>query len=120
MSDPIPQPPHAPHGPAGLVPFDCETIVRRLWDYVDGRLPPVPHAEVEAHLAACRQCPPHFAFAQRLRASISAAAPVVADDDAARLRARVRRALDEALRRGLEIDGTDETSGTDGRDPAEG
>jgi anti-sigma factor RsiW len=102
MSDPT------QHDPAGTVPYDCETIVRRLWDYLDGRLPHVQRDEVEAHLAACALCPPHFAFAQRLRASISAAVPDVPDDEASRLRTRVRRALDDALRRGLDTDGTDD------------
>ena len=96
MTDPIHQ------EPAVTVPYDCETIVRRLWDYLDGRLPHVQHAEVEAHLAACALCAPHFTFAARLRASISAAAPEVSDDEAARLRARVRRALDDALQRSTE------------------
>jgi len=98
MSDPTHQ------GPADTAPLDCETTVRRLWDYLDGRLPHVQHAEVEAHLAACALCSPHFAFAERLRASIAAAAPEVSDDDASRLRARVRRALDDALRRSSDTD----------------
>jgi anti-sigma factor RsiW len=86
---------------AEAAPHDCETIVRRLWDYVDGRLPHVQREEVEAHLSACALCPPHFAFAQRLRESLGAAAPEVSDDDASRLRARVRRALEDGLRRSL-------------------
>jgi anti-sigma factor RsiW len=98
MSDPM----HAED--AGTVPHDCETIVRRLWDYLDGRLPHVQHTEVEAHLAACAHCPPHFAFAERLRASIGAAVPEVSDDDASRLRARVRRALEGAVQRSVDAD----------------
>lgn len=75
-------------------PIDCETAVQRLWDYLDGRLPPVAHDEVEAHLAVCAACPPHFAFARAMqRALASSAAPPAADDAEARLRARVRRAL---------------------------
>jgi anti-sigma factor RsiW len=91
------EPTHPGHD--DTVPYDCETIVRRLWDYVDGRLPNAQREEVEAHLAACALCPPHFAFAQRLRDSIGAAAPVTSDEDEARLRARVRRALEDAVRR---------------------
>ena len=78
--------------PAG--PIDCETAVRRLWDYLDGRLPPVAHDEVEAHLATCVLCPPHFSFARTMQRALAAsAAPPVADADEARLRERVRRAL---------------------------
>jgi anti-sigma factor RsiW len=77
-------------------PPDCEAIVRRLWDYVDGRLAIPDRAEVEAHLVACASCPPHFAFARRLRAAIAASAPAVTDDDEVRLRARLRRALERA------------------------
>ena len=74
--------------------IDCATAVRRLWDYLDGRLTAAAHAEVEAHLATCEKCPPHFEFAQRMKASLAAsAAPAISSDDDARLRDRVRGAL---------------------------
>ena len=79
-------------------PIDCETAVRRLWDFLDGRLPDLARAEVEAHLATCELCPPHFAFARMLRSGLAASAPPpVASDEEARLRERVAQALD-ALR----------------------
>ncbi|CAA9306081.1 MAG: hypothetical protein AVDCRST_MAG40-678 [uncultured Gemmatimonadaceae bacterium] len=78
--------------PAG--PIDCESAVRRLWDYLDGRLPPVAHDEVEAHLATCALCPPHFSFARRMQAALTGSAALpAAEADEARLRERVRRAL---------------------------
>ena len=77
-------------------PPDCEAIVRRLWDYVDGRLPIGDRHAVDAHLAACASCPPHFGFARRLREAIAASAPAVSRDDETRLRARLRRALASA------------------------
>jgi anti-sigma factor (TIGR02949 family) len=78
--------------------IDCETAVRRLWDYLDGRLPDIPRAEVEQHLAACELCPPHFDFARTMHRAIAASAPPqVTDDEEARLRERVRSAL-RALR----------------------
>jgi hypothetical protein len=55
-----------------------------------------PRAVGAGTLAACASCPPHFAFARRLREAIAASAPVVSDDDEARLRARLRRALASA------------------------
>ena len=75
-------------------PIDCTTAVRRLWDYLDGRLATIAHDEVEAHLATCAGCPPHFAFARAMQSALaaSASARVVADEEA-RLRERVRAAL---------------------------
>ena len=75
-------------------PIDCATAVRRLWDYLDGRLSVPAHGEVEAHLATCAKCPPHFEFAERMKASLAAnAVPTISEDDEARLRDRVRSAL---------------------------
>lgn len=78
-------------------PIDCETAVRRLWDYLDNRLPEWSHAEVEAHLATCLLCPPHFVFAQSMRTALAASSREQeaerGDDADRRLRERVRRAL---------------------------
>jgi anti-sigma factor RsiW len=82
--------------PTGTKPaaIDCTTAVRRLWDYLDGRLTPVAHDEVEAHLATCAKCPPHFMFAERMKRSLAgASAPAISSEDEARLRQRVRGAL---------------------------
>ena len=82
--------------PSNGVPssIDCVTAVRRLWDYLDGRLSAVAHDEVEAHLATCALCPPHFAFAERIKRSLAGRSmPAISDDDEARLRERVRLAL---------------------------
>ena len=76
---------------ANPAPIDCEAAARRLWDFLDGELDPAHAAEVEAHLATCRRCPPHFAFAQRMAAEIGAAERAPTPPDA--LRARVLEAL---------------------------
>lgn len=74
--------------------IDCETAVRRLWDYLDGRLPDLARTAVEEHLAACELCPPHFDFARTMHSALAASAPPrVPDDEEARLRERVRSAL---------------------------
>jgi anti-sigma factor (TIGR02949 family) len=74
--------------------IDCGTAVRRLWDYLDGRLAAMAADEVEAHLATCARCRPHFEFARNVRSAITAsAAPVPADEEVTGLRARVRDAL---------------------------
>ena len=75
-------------------PIDCVTAVRRLWDFLDGRLATMAREEVELHLATCELCPPHFAFARRTLAGLAASTPpALPDDEEARLRDRVRSAL---------------------------
>lgn len=44
--------------------LDCEAVMRRLWDYLDGELDASRRAQVAAHLEACRACAGHFAFEQ--------------------------------------------------------
>lgn len=77
--------------------IDCETAVRRLWDYLDNRLPAASYAEVEAHIATCLLCPPHFTFAQSMQRALAESAPEQTTDEqvvlADRLRERVCRAL---------------------------
>jgi anti-sigma factor RsiW len=75
-------------------PIDCATAVRRLWDYLDGRLSAPARDEVESHLATCAKCPPHFEFAERMKRSLAGAAvPAISHEEEARLRGRVRSAL---------------------------
>jgi anti-sigma factor (TIGR02949 family) len=76
---------------AAPAPISCETAVRRLWDYLDGGLAAPARAEVDAHLAACDECPPHFDFSRRVKVALAAAGGAAPGDDA--LRARVRGAL---------------------------
>ncbi|HEY0778440.1 MAG TPA: zf-HC2 domain-containing protein [Gemmatirosa sp.] len=86
-------PPNAQAAATRPGPIDCETAVRRLWDFLDGRLSAVARDEVEAHLAACALCPPHFAFARAIRASLAVSALPGDDADEAQLRQRIRGAL---------------------------
>ena len=79
-------------------PLDCEHAVRRLWDYLDGRLPNLAREEVEAHLATCELCTSRFAFAQKMQQALKESVardrhrnPLAAVD--ASLSARVRAAL---------------------------
>ena len=51
----------------GPAPIECEAAVRRLWDYLDGRLPVLALDEVRAHLAVCSLCAPRFAFARAMK-----------------------------------------------------
>lgn len=72
-------------------PIDCETAMRRLWDFLDAELDETRAAELEAHLAGCDRCPPHVAFFRELRRSVAAARRDHEAPDA--LRARVLSAL---------------------------
>lgn len=75
-------------------PIDCETAVRRLWDYLDGRLSAIAKHEVEAHLETCERCPPHFDFARSIRSALAASAPPpLGTDEETQLEERVRTAL---------------------------
>jgi len=50
--------------------FDCRAAVERLWAYLDDELDASVMAQVEAHLASCAECPPHFDFARTLLGEI--------------------------------------------------
>ncbi len=78
-------------GPAA--PIDCVTAVRRLWDYLDRRLTAPRAEEVEAHLAVCEQCPPHFLFARELQSALAGSTPPSDSVNDDRLRARIALAL---------------------------
>lgn len=82
--------------------FDCEQTVLRLWDYLDGQLGALDVAAIDAHLAACDRCPPHFTFERKfLDAVREARSAVQAPDEAttSELRRRVvaRLAADGVL-----------------------
>jgi anti-sigma factor RsiW len=47
--------------------IDCETTVRRLWDYIDSGLTSLSGEEVETHLATCALCARRFAFARVMK-----------------------------------------------------
>lgn len=82
----------SPAVPPGIPVFDCEQTVRRLWDYLDGQLGPVELSAVDAHLAECDRCPPHFEFERRFLEAVRAARGLTLTPDAAQslaLRERV-------------------------------
>lgn len=42
--------------------LDCDTVMRLLWDYLDGELTPGHEAAVRVHLAVCKRCYPQYNF----------------------------------------------------------
>ena len=87
----IDQPGHDARRTTPPPPLDCGTVVRQLWDYLDRRLGPADTAAIDAHLAACAQCPPHFVFERAFLDAVAAAR--AAEPDVTTLRARVLAAL---------------------------
>ena len=65
--------------------------MRRLRDCLDAELDEARAAAVEAHLARCAQCPPHFVFAREMLDAVAASRR--APDDVSARRARVVAAL---------------------------
>ncbi len=87
----------APSAPARSL--TCAEAARRLWDYVDARLPETPLADVEAHLAICATCAGHVAFARVMRRALAETSVVTAPDERhTALRARVLTAMNETRR----------------------
>jgi anti-sigma factor (TIGR02949 family) len=72
---------------------ECEAIVRRLWPYVDDRLPASDRERVTRHLEECTDCLSHFDFARAFLDAVHAARPPAREDAA--LRARVLAALSD-------------------------
>ena len=44
---------------------DCRSVIRRLWEFLDGELPGAEADEIRQHLAECEACNPQYRF--RLR-----------------------------------------------------
>ena len=85
---------------------ECETIVRRLWPFLDEKLLDSEREEVTRHLEQsgiplafeqCGVCLSHFDFARAFLEAVHAARPEMEHDEA--LRARVLAALtDQGLK----------------------
>jgi anti-sigma factor (TIGR02949 family) len=69
---------------------DCETIVRRMWPYLDGALPESDRERVIRHLHECDACTSHFRFAEEFLNAVRHARP---ESDFVELRFRVLGAL---------------------------
>ena len=44
---------------------DCRTVIRRLWEYLDGELPRGEADAIRAHVAECAHCNPQYKFQLR-------------------------------------------------------
>jgi anti-sigma factor (TIGR02949 family) len=73
--------------------FDCESIVRRLWPFLDGTLAESDRATIVEHLVGCGNCRSHFDFAQAFLDAVHELRPEETADE--QLRSRVLAALKE-------------------------
>lgn len=61
---------------AGAMPMlDCESVMRELWDYLDGELTTQRMEAVRGHLEMCKRCFPQFQFEQSFLAALAASTP---------------------------------------------
>lgn len=67
--------------------FDCESVVRALWDYLDRELDEADMTAIDAHLVECEHCRAHAVFEQKLIDEIGALR--AQHDEPHALRARV-------------------------------
>jgi anti-sigma factor (TIGR02949 family) len=75
---------------------DCETVMRQLWDYLDGELTAERMAAIRAHLAVCARCYPQYEFERAFLTALARAQQHPSDPRA--LSARVASALrDEGM-----------------------
>src|SRR5260370_37000108 len=72
---------------------DWGATVRRVWAYVDAKLPDSDRERVTRHLEECADCLSHFDFARAFLDAVHAARPPVKEDEA--LRARVIASLND-------------------------
>lgn len=78
--------------PAPVAMLDCESVMRQLWDYLDGELTPERMAALRAHLGMCQRCYPQFDFERSFLDAVAASAREHSNPDG------LRRRLIEALR----------------------
>ena len=70
---------------------DCESVMRQLWDYLDGELTPERMAAIRAHLDMCQRCYPQYEFERSFLDAIAGSPREHSNPE--RLRARLMAAL---------------------------
>ncbi len=53
--------------------MDCQSVLRQLWDYLDGELTEARREEIAAHLRMCGKCFPTFQFEEAFLRAVKAA-----------------------------------------------
>ena len=79
--------------------LDCHSVMRQLWDYLDGELTPDRMEDLREHLKMCERCQPHARFEQTFLDALATVRREHSDPD------RVARKVREALKaRGYSVD----------------
>jgi anti-sigma factor (TIGR02949 family) len=78
--------------------MDCQQVVERLWDYLDGELTDETMTEIRAHLKACKGCFPHFDFEEAFLEAVrkSREEETCPDELRRKVMAKIRGAMQEA------------------------
>ena len=71
--------------------LDCESVIRQLWDYLDGELTPERMAASRAHLEMCERCYPQYKFERSFLDAVGASTREHSNPD--RLRETLMAAL---------------------------
>ena len=53
--------------------ISCDEAKTRLFEFLDGELPEISHAEVERHVEVCKACYPRFQFERHFLDALQAA-----------------------------------------------
>ena len=69
----------------------CESVVRQLWPYLDGKVEEVARERIVAHLVSCERCSSHMDFARAFLEAVGQLGPRATVSDV--LRNRVITAL---------------------------
>jgi len=69
----------------------CESVVRQLWPYLDGKVEELERERIVAHLVNCERCSSHMDFARAFLEAVGHFGPRATVSDA--LRNRVITAL---------------------------
>jgi anti-sigma factor (TIGR02949 family) len=69
----------------------CESVVRQLWPYLDGKVDEAERSRVVAHLEGCERCASHMDFARAFLEAVGRFGPQATVNDT--LRNRVIAAL---------------------------
>ncbi|HVZ48912.1 MAG TPA: zf-HC2 domain-containing protein [Gemmatimonadaceae bacterium] len=73
------------------IAINCGHVLHELWDWLDGEMEPERLEAIREHLAICRGCAGHVAFARSFLEHVQR--PPTANGELEALRRRVRDAL---------------------------
>ena len=73
--------------------LDCESVMRQLWDYLDGELTPEHMDAIRAHIEMCKRCYPQYEFERSFLNALAARQRMHSDPE--RFRTKLMASLRE-------------------------